>query len=192
MASLLPRFAGGQDFAEHFAASSHPTLAAVALGIRRRASVPAPIVARVAATGRRWHLLVLSADWCADAVSVLPWVDALTAAAPGLALRILERDANLDLMDAHLTNGRSRSIPVVILLDAEGVERGWWGPRPSVLQAWVASPEAQALTPEERYAEQRRWYTADQGRSILEELTALIERGAALAAQASASASAGA
>ena len=181
MPSVLDRFAAGQTFATHCAASSHPELAAVAQRIRARAQVPEAIATRLAATGRRWHLLALSADWCADAVSVLPWVDALTAAVPTLALRILERDANLDLMDAHLTNGKSRSIPVVIVYDAEGVEVGWWGPRPRELQAWVMSPEAQAMPKEARFAEQRRWYTADQGRAILEELTALIEGAAARA-----------
>ena len=179
MDSLLARFAAGQTFAEHQATSAHPNLVAVAQRIRDRATVPDAIAARIAATGRRWHLLALSADWCADAVSVLPWAEALAAAAPTVALRILERDAHLDLMDAHLTNGRSRSIPIVIVLDEAGVERGWWGPRPSVLQAWVMSPEAQALSKEDRFAEQRRWYTADQGRAVLEELTALIERAAA-------------
>ena len=122
---------------------------------------------------------MLSADWCADAVSSLPWVDALCAAAPNVAMRILDRDANLDLMDAHLTNGRSRSIPVVILYDAAGVEQGWWGPRPRALQAWVMSPEAQAMPAPARFAEQRKWYTQDDGRAILAELTELIEQAAA-------------
>ena len=185
---MLERFAAGQTFATHCAASSHPDLAAVAQRIRARATVPEPIVARLTATGRRWHLLALSADWCADAVSVLPWVDALTAAVPTLALRILDRDANLDLMDAHLTNGKSRSIPVVIVYDADGAEVGWWGPRPRELQAWVMSPEAQAMSKEARFAEQRRWYTANQGHAILEELTALIEGAAAQASSASAGA----
>jgi hypothetical protein len=44
-------------------------------------------------------------------------------------MRIVERDKNLDLIDAHLT-GTSRSIPVIMLLDGDYVERGWWGPRP--------------------------------------------------------------
>lgn len=182
MDSLLARCAAGQTFGEHLTTSTHPNLAAVARRIRDRATVPDALAARVAATGRRWHLLALSADWCADAVNVLPWAEALAAATPGVELRILDRDANLDLMDAHLTNGRSRSIPIVILLDECGAERGWWGPRPSALQAWVMGPEAQALSKEERYAEQRRWYTADHGRSVLEELVALIERAAATGA----------
>lgn len=178
MTDILSRWRASQTFDEHFSGATEPKLAGIARSIRSRASVPDDIAARLHAVGPGWHLLVLSADWCADAVSSLPWVEALAAATPNVAMRILDRDANLDLMDAHLTNGRSRSIPVVILYDAHGVERGWWGPRPSVLQAWVMSPEAQAMPAPERFAEQRRWYVADGGRSTLEELTALIERAA--------------
>ncbi|MGH7713649.1 MAG: thioredoxin family protein, partial [Gemmatimonadaceae bacterium] len=41
---------------------------------------------------------------------------------------VLSRDANPDIMNAHLT-GRPRSIPVVIALDGNRMEHGWWGPR---------------------------------------------------------------
>ena len=58
-----------------------------------------------------WHLLVLSEDWCGDAVNTVPVVAKLAERCPNLDLRVLARDANLDIMDAHLT-GRSRSIPV--------------------------------------------------------------------------------
>src|SRR3712207_8531646 len=49
------------------------------------------------------------------------------------------------------------SIPVVILLDDDYVERGWWGPRPTELQTWVVGA-GQALDKAERYREIRRWY----------------------------------
>ena len=179
MTDILSRWRAGQTFDEHFSGATEAKLASIARSIRSRASVPDDIATRLHAVGPGWHLLVLSADWCADAVSSLPWVEALADATPNVAMRILDRDANLDLMDAHLTNGRSRSIPVVILYDAAGVEQGWWGPRPRELQAWVMSPEAQAMPAPARFAEQRKWYTHDEGRSILAELTELIEQAAA-------------
>ena len=58
----------------------------------------------------------------------MPVVACLARDAHNLDLRVLARDENLDIMDTHLTNGRSRSIPVVILLDEDFVEKGWWGP----------------------------------------------------------------
>lgn len=140
----------------------------------RLAKVPDEVVARVAALGGRYHLLVLSEDWCGDAVNSVPYAARLAELAPNLDLRVLPRDQNLDLMDAHLTNG-SRSIPVVLVYDDAFAELGWWGPRPSELQAWVLGP-GQALDKEARYKEVRTWYARDRGRSTLAELVALLEQ----------------
>lgn len=142
-----------------------------ALGARAR--VPDGAVRAVESLGGEWHLLVLSEDWCGDAVNSVPVLAALAEAAGNLDLRVLSRDENPDLMDAHLTRG-SRSIPVVILLDGDFEERGWWGPRPRELQAWVLGP-GRDLTQEERYREVRRWYARDRGESILAEVVSLME-----------------
>jgi hypothetical protein len=115
--------------------------------ITRSRAVAAPEYAtRVEATGRDWHLLSVTEDWCGDSLNTLPWVDALAESSPRLSHRLIRRDEHLPLMDAHLTNGRTRSIPIVILLDDQFVERAWWGPRPAEMQAWFESAEAQAMT----------------------------------------------
>jgi Thioredoxin len=141
------------------------------------ARVPDEIVARVVRLGGPWRLLVLSEDWCGDAVNTVPVVQRLVERAPGLELRLLGRDANPDVMNAHLT-GKSRSIPVVALLGAEFRELGWWGPRPAELQRWVLGP-GQALEKDDRYREVRRWYARDHGRTTLDEVVGMMERGVA-------------
>jgi hypothetical protein len=153
-------------------------------GIYHRASVPEAFAARAAALGGRWHLLVLSADWCGDAVNSVPVLARLAEVAPNLDVRILDRDANLDLMDAHLT-GTSRSIPAAIVLDADYVERAWWGPRPRPLQEWVLG-EGIALPKEQRYPKVRQWYARDRGLTTLEEVVSLLEGVAAPPARAAA------
>jgi hypothetical protein len=143
----------------------------------RLARVPDEYVTRAAALPGRWHLLVLSEDWCGDAVNSVPYVARLAELAPNLDLRVLPRDENPDLMDAHLT-GTSRSIPVVIAYDDEFAEHGAWGPRPSPVQAWVLGPEGQALDKTERYRQVRGWYARDRGRTTLDEVLTLLERAA--------------
>ena len=142
--------------------------------LARRAEAPDSVVRDVESFEGQWHLLVLTEDWCGDAVNTLPVLAAISNRARNLELRILSRDANPDLMDAHLT-GRSRSIPVVIVLDSQYVERAWWGPRPAPLQGWVVNA-GRALTPEERYREVRRWYARDRGTTTLAELLATLRR----------------
>jgi hypothetical protein len=142
----------------------------------RRAVVPDEYVRRVAALGGAWHLLVLSEDWCGDAVNTVPVVAKLAELSPNLDLRVLARDENPDVMDAHLT-GTSRSIPVVIALDDEFREQGWWGPRPAELQAWALGP-GRALEKDERYKGVRAWYARDRGITTLEEVVGMLERAA--------------
>jgi hypothetical protein len=137
-----------------------------------RADVPADVVRDVESLGRHWHLLVLVEDWCGDAINTLPVLAALAKRATNIDLRILSRETNADLMDAHLT-GTSRSIPIVMLLDAHHVERAWWGPRPAPLQGWVIRA-GRALTKEDRYREVRRWYARDRGTTTLAELVAVL------------------
>lgn len=140
----------------------------------RRAEVPPEYGARAAAVPGRWKVLVLSADWCGDAVNIVPVLARLAEAAPNLDLRLLDRDAHLALMDEHLTGGIARSIPAAILLDEAGVERAWWGPRPAPLQAWVKG-EGQGYESGERYRHVRQWYARDRGRTTLEEVVSLLE-----------------
>ncbi len=172
--SLYRRFVAGVDFNAMLATvqKNADLWAAVA----RRAVVPQEYVDRVNALGGRWHLLVLSADWCGDAVNSVPAIARLAKLSSTMDLRVLDRDANLDLMDAHLT-GTSRSIPAVIALDEDYVERGWWGPRPAALQRWALG-EGQALEKAERYKHIRTWYARDHALTTLEEVVAMLERAA--------------
>jgi len=142
----------------------------------RHARVDDDHVRRVSALPGNWHLLVLSEDWCGDAVNTVPIVARLVERCPNVDLRVFARDENVDIMDAHLT-GSSRSIPVIIALDEAYEERGWWGPRPTVLQRWV-SGQGQLLEKTARYREARTWYARDRGRTTLEEVVSMLERAA--------------
>ncbi len=141
-----------------------------------RARLPKDVVAAARLLPGGWRLVALAEDWCGDAVNTLPVIARLAAEA-GWDLRILSRDANPDLMDAHLTNGRSRSIPVVILYDPDFREVGWWGPRPTEIQQWVLG-EGLAMPSPERYKVVRRWYARDRGETTVRELLDLFPRAA--------------
>lgn len=164
------------------AALDYPTYAATITrnlelwqGIYRTAVTDADVVARARAAGS-WRLLALSEDWCGDAVNTIPVIARLVERAPNLELRILGRETNEDIMQAHLTAG-TRSIPVVIALDASGREYGWWGPRPAPLQRWVRTVGL-LLPKDERYRLTRGWYARDRGRRTLAEVVDLLERAA--------------
>jgi hypothetical protein len=165
------RFLAGETFSQLLARPKKNGILWDALF--KKAHVPDSLVARAEAIREPWHLLVLSEDWCGDSINSLPAVARLTESVPLIDMRIIGRDENPDLMDAHLT-GVARSIPVIIVLDKDYNERGWWGPRPRRLQHWVLE-EGLALPKEDTYREVRTWYARDHGETVLNELLDLIE-----------------
>ena len=136
-------------------------------GIYNLARIPAWATAAVPPTAGL-KLLVIAEDWCGDASSTIPILARFADTVPGMQLRILRRDEHPELMDRYLTNG-SRSIPIVIVLDESFRELGHWGPRPSLLQAWVL--ENRPLVPKaELYPQIRKWYARDRGETTLREV----------------------
>ena len=167
---LQHRFESALSFAE-FVDRAQANAALWRAG-HRLARVPDDAVERLASLPGRWHLLVIVEDWCGDAVNTVPMLARLAELAPNVDLRIVRRDENPELMDAYLTNG-TRAIPIVVLLDEDYVERGWWGPRPRALQQWVER-EGMLLGKEERYRHVRTWYARDRGRTTVAEIVDVV------------------
>lgn len=167
--SLRDRFTSGATFLEFLegVTSQHPWRE-----FYDRARVPEDFLQRVRHLRGKWHLLALAEEWCGDGANTLPYLAKLAEATPDLVLRILSRDENPDLMECHLT-GESRSIPVVMILDEDFREVGWWGPRPAPLQDLFIR-EIRPLPKPDRYPRLRAWYAQDRGRTTLEEVFSRI------------------
>jgi hypothetical protein len=173
--TLRDRFWAARPF-ESFLESAQQN-AALWRSIYDRARVPEDLLQRARELSGRWHLLVLLEDWCGDAVNSVPFLARLAHEVPNLELRVLERDQNLDLMARYLSPSGGLAIPVVIALNENLEEVGWWGSRPTVLQRWVDSTEAQLLSKEDRYREIRRWYARDRGATSVSEVLGLLGSG---------------
>ncbi len=141
-------------------------------GVYRAARIPAWALEQVRGLGRL-KLVVLAEDWCGDAANTVPVAAKWAEQADNLELRVLRRDQHPEVMDRYLT-GSARSIPVVIVLDEDWNELGWWGPRPRELQQWVLEQRASGRPKNEIYPEVRRWYARDKGETTLREILALM------------------
>lgn len=118
--------------------------------------------------------LVLSEGWCGDAAFNVPMLAAIERAMPEkVKLRILLRDTNLELMDAHLTDG-GRSIPKLIILSEDLKELGTWGPRPEGLQQLMKIWKSEELSLKEIIPKVHDWYEQDKTKSVQEELKELV------------------
>ena len=81
-------------------------------------------------------VIVLTEDWCGDAMVNIPILLRIAEGA-NMDVRFILRDQNLELMDQYLTNGTARSIPIFIFIDDEGKELAVWGPRAAKVQERV-------------------------------------------------------
>ena len=142
-------------------------------GIDSRATIPDDLVARAGNQNAERHLLVITMDNCGDAINILPYIARIVELNDSVDMRMVQREESPELMNSHLTDG-SRSVPVVIILDADFNELAWWGPRPREIQQWVME-EGMKLEPKVRYKETRRLYARARGRTIITEFLDLME-----------------
>jgi hypothetical protein len=74
---------------------------------------------REAIRGRKLRILVITEDWCGDALVGFPALARLVDDAPNVEMRVFLRDANPDVMDQYLKRGLYRTIPVIVFFDEQ-------------------------------------------------------------------------
>lgn len=122
--------------------------------------------------------LVLTEAWCGDAAQIIPLFQKMAEVSGHIDLRLILRDENQEIMDDFLYKGKSRSIPVVIALDAQTLDViGSWGPRPSEAQELFEELRSEIDIPYQQVAETlHKWYTANKTVSTQKEWTDLLSR----------------
>ena len=120
--------------------------------------------------------LVLAETWCGDAAQVLPVINKMAQISDKIELRILLRDDNEAVMNLFLTNG-TKSIPKLIILDKESGEVVTdFGPRPAEAKQLIMDYKAtHGVVDETAKIELQKWYLADKGVAIQQEILALIK-----------------
>jgi len=118
--------------------------------------------------------LVITEGWCGDAAQNIPVIEKIAAESDSIETRYILRDENLELMDEFLTGG-ARSIPKLIVLDAETLEEfGTWGPRPADAQELFDEMRKRGLEKPLIMENLQRWYNEDKSRSMQAEFQVLL------------------
>jgi hypothetical protein len=114
------------------------------------------------------NVLVLTEDWCGDALTNFPVLARMVEGAPNVEMRVFLRDQNPDLMDQYLNRGLFRSIPVFVFFDADMKEVARFVERPPKITEYM----------DQKQLELRRQLRAQHGdewrRSAAEEIRALL------------------
>jgi len=116
--------------------------------------------------------LVITEHWCGDASQINPIINKVAQESNGkINLGFVYRDENEELIDAHLTDGRSRSIPILIQLDDEYNVIGTYGPRPEEAQKLVKNILAEGGA----YSiPLHTWYAKNKQQAIQDDLIDLL------------------
>ena len=134
------------------------------------------LVKKVKENSREMIWLVITEGWCGDAAQNIPIIEKIAAESERIETRYILRDENLDLMDAHLTNG-ARSIPKLIALDAKTLkELGSWGPRPQAAMGFFYEMRKHKVEKSLMMENMQRWYIADKNQSIQTEFESFFEQ----------------
>ena len=106
----------------------------------------------LARLGKKLKVLVLTEDWCGDALYNVPILAKLVEGNPNVEMRIFLRDKNADLMDQYLNQGMFRSIPVFAFFDETMNE----------VARFIERPPAQTEEIEKKMLETRRALRAER------------------------------
>ena len=107
------------------------------------------------------RVLVLTEDWCGDALTYVPLLGRLAAGEADWTVRVFRRDENPDLADRWLKDGVHRAVPVFVFFDANMHELGHFIERPAAVnrarQALIDTLAAEhpgVIVPGRLYADQ--------------------------------------
>lgn len=117
--------------------------------------------------------IIITEPWCGDAAHSVPFFEMISRLNPLITVSYELRDSEPFRINKYLTNG-GKSIPKLVIRDANGKDLATWGPRPVACQEIYSRLTAEKADFEKVKTELQLWYNADKGMGVQEELTALL------------------
>lgn len=119
---------------------------------------------------QKW--MIISEPWCGDAAHILPILEKMAKVNPHIEMDIQLRDSGSEI-ENYLYNG-TRSIPILVIRNEDGQDKAIWGPRPQACQALIQQWKTELKSKEELKLAIQQWYNEDKGRSVQQEIRALL------------------
>lgn len=120
---------------------------------------------------QRW--IVITEPWCGDAAHSLPFIHLASELNPLIAVDFELRDADPFRINEYLTGG-SKSIPKFVIKDGRDEDLATWGPRPAACQELYDRLNVEGADFEQKKTDLQHWYNNDKGKSLQDELTAIL------------------
>lgn len=119
------------------------------------------------------HWIVITEPWCGDASHIIPFIELMSRETEMITVSYELRDSQPFRIENYLTNG-SKSIPVLIIQDAQGNDLAIWGPRPKECQTFFMTEKNKGSDFEALKLALQNWYNADKGIQIQQEIINLL------------------
>ena len=117
--------------------------------------------------------IIITEPWCGDAAHSVPQLYNMVEDNPFITVDIQLRDEDPFLIDQYLTNG-GKSIPKLIIRNADNEDIGVWGPRPDELQKLFVSLKTQGIEMDDIKEAIQKWYNEDKGIEIQKDIAKLL------------------
>lgn len=117
--------------------------------------------------------ILITEPWCGDAAHSVPFIELLSRLNPLITLSYELRDSEPHRINNYLTRG-TKSIPKLVIRNAEEEDVNTWGPRSAGCQLVYDSLMAEKASFEKIKGEIQNWYNGNKGVAIQEELLLLF------------------
>ena len=133
------------------------------------------IKSKVESIKNKQNWIVITEPWCGDAAHIVPFFEMIGQLNNNISIRYELRDSEPHRIEQYLTNGKSKSIPKLIIRNQSEDDLAVWGPRPAACQKVYDELLAKNEDYDTIKTELQLWYNKDEGKEILLELSALLE-----------------
>lgn len=133
------------------------------------------LVRIVTSINRSLNWIVITEPWCGDASHIIPFIHKMAALNPKITVDYELRDSEPYRINNYLTKG-GKSIPKLIIRDADGNDLATWGPRPAGSQKVYDRLKEEKADFETVKIALQHWYNENEGKDIQKEIGLLLRQ----------------
>ena len=122
---------------------------------------------------RKMVWVVLTEAWCGDAAHNIPFMELAARENPMISISYELRDSAPFRIENYLTRG-TKSIPKLVIQDAEGKDMATWGPRPADSQELYSRLLEEKADFDKMKTALQQWYNSNKGLDTQKELAGLL------------------
>lgn len=134
------------------------------------------IKSTVQSISQKQNWIVITEPWCGDAAHIVPWFELLSRENNNITIKYELRDSEPFRINQYLTNGKSKSIPILIVKNEADEDLIVWGPRPDLCQNLYQKLIEEQADFETLKTALQKWYNDNKGSEIQKELNILLKQ----------------